>query len=93
MRLKETVIASKPFSIFVNGNKEISLLNGETRTIEVSKGSDIVIKVNRFMKESSFKLFEDEDVIVIIEIRSALYSKRGLTTIIVKDGSLVSIVR
>jgi hypothetical protein len=93
MRLKETVGAKIPFSIFVDGNKEMSLTNGETRTIEIAKGSNIDIKVNRFVKESSFKLYKDENVIVIIEIRSALYSKRGLTTIVVKDDSLVSIIR
>lgn len=91
MRLKGEIVAAKAFSIYINEKKEMSILNGETKSLEIKKGSTVRIHVNRFMKDSSFNVFEDKDIIVIMQVKPALVSKRSLSLIIIEDGSLISI--
>lgn len=91
MRLKEISAALISFSIYVNDTKEMSLRNGETKTLEVKSGSIVTVKLSKSVADYSFKIRKEEDIIVIMHVKRDVISQNSITAIIVKEGSLISI--
>lgn len=92
IRLKSSIGVLSNYKIYCDGECMLTLLSGETKSIEISRDSKVEIIFGKFIKNISFNAEFDCDFTVLLQVKPALVSKREVSAIIVKSSDLLMVI-